>query len=263
MFSFLADILAITFLGFGAMYPLLLWLSPHELINSGFYRFNQGMVSIVISIGIIFIYLSLSHFNNFYLGVFWLFMQLFVTAMYWRTDKINNVFISIPPVIGIVYLILIMSQIFTVDLAFIDYIIIFNSYSIIALVFFSMILGHWYLNVIQLPINLLKNSIILFSALLALRLLWNIYALISFEVIDNYGIVLSLISFLWTFEGFLLSVAIFFGVIIPILLNFFIWNTLQIQSTQSATGLIYVSVVSVLFGDLFYKYYAFRFGIIL
>ena len=263
MFSFLAEILAITFLGFGAIYPLLLWLSPYKLIEGGFYRFNQGMVSIIISIGMLFIYLSLSHYNNFYLGVFWLFIQLVITAVFWKTKYINNVYISIPPIIGIVYLILIMNQVLTVDLQFSDYIIIFTGHSIIALVFFSMILGHWYLNVIQLPINLLKNSIILFSALLATRLLWNVYALISFEVVDNYGIVLSLISFLWTFEGFLLSVAIFFGVIIPILLNVLIWNTLQIQSTQSATGLIYVSVVSVLFGDLFYKYYAFRFGIIL
>jgi hypothetical protein len=42
MFSFLAELLATTFLGFGAIYPLLLWLSPHKLIQSGFYRFNQG-----------------------------------------------------------------------------------------------------------------------------------------------------------------------------------------------------------------------------
>ena len=124
MFSFLAEILAITFLGFGAMYPLLLWLSPHKLINSEFYRFNQGMVSIVISIGIIFIYLSSSYLNNFYFGVLWLFIQLFITAIYWKTENINNIFISIPSVIGISYLILIMSQIFTVDLSIINYIII-------------------------------------------------------------------------------------------------------------------------------------------
>ena len=98
--------------------------------------------------------------------------------------------------------------------------------------------------------------------LLIIRLFWNIYALTTFEVTDNYGFNLSLFSFLWTFEGFLLLVAIFFGLIVPIILNVFIWYTLQIQSTQSATGLIYVSVVSLLFGDLFYKYYAFRFGII-
>ena len=91
MFSFLAEILAITFLGFGAIYPLLLWLSPHKLINSEFYRFNQGMVSIVISIGIIFIYLSSSLLNNFYFGVFWLFIQLFITAIYWKTENINNI----------------------------------------------------------------------------------------------------------------------------------------------------------------------------
>ena len=126
-----------------------------------------------------------------------------------------------------------------------------------------MILGHWYLNVIQLPINLLKNSIIVLSVLLVIRLFWNVYALLSFEVVDNYGISLSLVNFLWTFDGFLLSVAIFFGLLIPIILNIFIWNTLKIQSTQSATGLIYVSAVAVLFGDLFYKYYAFRFGIII
>ena len=262
MFSFLAELLATTFLGFGAIYPLLLWLSPHKLIQSGFYRFNQGMVSIIISIGMIFIYLSLSHYNNFYLGVFWLFIQLVLTAVFWKTKHINNIFISAPPIIGIVYLILVMNQVFLIDLYLSDYAIIFISYSIIASVFFSMILGHWYLNVIQLPIKLLKNSIILLSFLLIIRLFWNIYALTTFEVTDNYGINLSLFSFLWTFEGFLLLVAIFFGLIVPIILNVFIWYTLRIQSTQSATGLIYVSVVSLLFGDLFYKYYAFRFGII-
>ena len=262
MFSFLAELLATTFLGFGAIYPLLLWLSPHKLIQSGFYRFNQGMVSIIISIGMIFIYLSLSHYNNFFLGVFWLFIQLALTAVFWKTKHINNIFISIPPIIGVVYLILVINQIFLINLYLSDYVIIFISYSIIASVFFSMILGHWYLNVIQLPIKLLKNSIILLSFLLIIRLFWNIYALTTFEVTDNYGINLSLFSFLWTFEGFLLLVAIFFGLIIPITLNVFIWYTLKIQSTQSATGLIYVSVVSLLFGDLFYKYYAFRFGII-
>jgi hypothetical protein len=263
MFSFLAEILAITFLGFGAIYPLLLWLSPYKLIQGGFYRFNQGLVSIIISIGIIFIYLSLSIDNNFFLGIFWLFIQLYVTAIFWNTKYINNIFLSIPSIVGIIYLTLIMNQLFLINLVLLDYIIIFTSHLIIASVFFSMILGHWYLNVIQLPINLLKNSIIVLSVLLVIRLFWNVYALLSFEVVDNYGISLSLINFLWTFDGFLLSVAIFFGLLIPIILNIFIWNTLKIQSTQSATGLIYVSAVAVLFGDLFYKYYAFRFGIII
>ena len=263
MFSFLAEILAITFLGFGAIYPLLLWVSPSKIIQGGFYRFNQGMISIIIAIGMIFIYLLSNDYNIFYLGLFWLSTQLLVTAIFWKTNNINNIFISIPAVIGVVYLIFIMNQLFIVNLEFSNYIVIFIGHAIICSVFFSMILGHWYLNVIQLPITLLKNSIILLWVLLSLRLLWNIYALVAFEVVDAYGITLSLINYLWTFEGFLLSVAIFFGVIIPIFLNILIWNTLRIQSTQSATGLIYVSVVAIIFGDLFYKYYAFRFGIII
>ena len=192
----------------------------------------------------------------------WLFLLGSTTAFYWNRKIIHNSIITLVSLLGIIALLNILSH-------FIDDLYIQSSFTVIigslitAGVFFSMILGHWYLNVIQLPIHLLKNSIKLFSSLLMLRLFWNIYALINFEVVDDYGIVLSIISFLWTFEGVMLLVAIFFGIIIPILLNILIWNTLQIHSTQSATGLIYVSVVSILFGDLFYKYYAFRYGIIL
>ena len=52
MFSYLAEIVALTFLGFGSIYPLLLWLTPKALIDEGFYRFNQGMVSIVIAMSV-------------------------------------------------------------------------------------------------------------------------------------------------------------------------------------------------------------------
>ena len=46
----------------------------------------------------------------------------------------------------------------------------------------------------------------------------------------------------------------------PITLNFFIWRTLNLQATQSATGLLYVSIVSILFGDLLFKYYLLQYG---
>ena len=54
MSAYLAEILAITFTGFAAVYPLLLWLTPRTLIDGGFYRFNQGMVSIVGTLGVVF-----------------------------------------------------------------------------------------------------------------------------------------------------------------------------------------------------------------
>jgi hypothetical protein len=55
-------------------------------------------------------------------------------------------------------------------------------------------------------------------------------------------------------------VAFFMGNLVPIVLNVFIWRTLKLQATQSATGLLYVSVVAVLFGDLLFKYYLLQFG---
>ena len=255
MFSYLAEIVALTFLGFGSIYPLLLWLTPKALIDEGFYRFNQGMASIVIAIGMIFIYISLTLYNNTYIGVFWIFLQLVTTAIYWNKKNINNIYISIPPFIGIIYLLLIMSQILHVDIDILDYIIIFISFSIIAIVFFSMILGHWYLNVIALPISLLKKSTTALSAALAIRIIWDVFFMTSNLYVDSYGITKNSWSFLFDFDGILLLVALFMGNIFPAFINYFVWSTLKIQATQSATGLLYVSIISILFGDIIFKFY--------
>ena len=126
-----------------------------------------------------------------------------------------------------------------------------------------MILGHWYLNVINLPIKLLKRSILVFSLLLVIRTTWDIIFMSIESVVDSYGISYDLWSFTFEFEGFLLAIAIFMGNIVPLVLNLFIWKTLKLQATQSATGLIYVSVISILFGDLLFKYYLLKFGFLL
>jgi len=117
------------------------------------------------------------------------------------------------------------------------------------------------LNVIALPISLLRNSIITLSIALVLRTVWDIFYLSSNEFIDAYGIAKNTWSFLFDFDGLLLLVALFMGNIFPIVINYFVWKTLQLQATQSATGLIYVSIISVLFGDIIFKYYLLQYGI--
>ncbi|MBT4783945.1 MAG: hypothetical protein HOO21_01220 [Candidatus Marinimicrobia bacterium] len=134
---------------------------------------------------------------------------------------------------------------------------------ITASVFFSMILGHWYLNVINLPITLLKRSIVVFSLLLVVRTLWDVIYMSIESVTDSYGISYNLWAFTFEFDGFLLAIAMFMGNVVPLILNLFIWKTLKLQATQSATGLIYVSVLSILFGDLLFKYYLLKFGFLL
>ena len=263
MSVFLAEILALTFTGFAAVYPLLLWLRPRLLIDGGFYGFNQGMVSIVGSLGVIFFYFSDAGQGPWAVGIIWIIIQLFVTAIYWKSKRINNFVTSIPSMLGISFLVFMNVALIPYNINIINHFMIIIGHTILAAVFFAMILGHWYLNVIRLPIRLLRSSVILLWILLGIRAIWNCYGLFIFEVEDSYGIVQSLGKFLWTYEGFLLSIAIFFGVLVPFVLNGFIWRTIIIQSTQSATGLLYVSVVAVIFGDLFYKNYIFQFGLIL
>jgi len=263
MSAYLSEILALTFTGFSAVYPLLLWLTPRTLIDGGFYRFNQGMVSIVGTLGLVFFYLSDAGKAPWAVGAIWIVIQLFVTAIYWDSKRINNFVISIPSILGIIFLVIMSVALIPYNINIINHLIIIIGHTVLAAVFFAMILGHWYLNVVQLPIRLLRNSVILLWILLGIRAIWNCYGLLIFEVEDSYGIVQSLGSFLWTYDGFLLSIAIFFGVLVPFVLNGFIWRTIIIQSTQSATGLLYVSVVAVIFGDLFYKNYTFQFGLIL
>ena len=263
MSAYLAEILTLTFTGFAAVYPLLLWITPRTLVDGGFYRFNQGMVSIIGSIGVVFFYISDAGQTHWTVGVIWIVIQLFVTAIYWNSKRINNFATSIPSILGISFLVIMNVALIPYNINIIDHLIIIIGHTVLAAVFFAMILGHWYLNVVQLPIRLLRNSVILLWILLGIRAIWNCYGLLIFEVEDSYGIVHSLGSFFWTYEGFLLSIAIFFGVLVPFVLNGFIWRTIIIQSTQSATGLLYVSVVAVIFGDLFYKNYTFQFGLIL
>ena len=263
MSAYLAEILALTFTGFAAVYPILLWITPYKFVDGGFYRFNQGMVSIIGTLGVVFFYLSELGQTYLTVGVLWIVIQLFVTAIYWNSKRMSNFITSVPSFFGISFLVIMNNALIPYNINIINHFIILIGHTILASVVFSMILGHWYLNVIQLPIRLLRNSVVLLWIFLGIRAIWNSYGILTFNVEDSYGIVQSLGSFLWTYEGFLLTVAIFFGVLVPFVLNGFIWRTILIQSTQSATGLLYVSVISVIFGDLFYKNYIFQIGLIL
>ena len=56
-------------------------------------------------------------------------------------------------------------------------------------------------------------------------------------------------------EGIFLLVAFFFGTLFPLVSIYFVWGTLKVKSTQSATGILYVLLSAILIGDIAYKYY--------
>ena len=248
MFTYFTETIVLIFLGYSMVYPLLLFITPSNQIDKGFYRFNLGKCCIIGAIGIIG-YHSLS--TNLYTEIYLLIWFLMLMSI-----------ISIISFIGLLslrFIIPIIIPKINPDSVFL--ISILNSL-ITSSVFFAMILGHWYLNVVDLPINLLKRATLILSFFLSIRILWDSIYFFYNYFIDSYGISYNLWSFLFQFEGFLLGIAFFIGNVFPILLNIFIIRTLKLQATQSATGLLYVSIVSILFSDLIFKYYLVQYGFI-
>jgi hypothetical protein len=117
----------------------------------------------------------------------------------------------------------------------------------------AMILGHYYLVVVDLPTSALRRVVAVLLAALALRALvlagvfflarsggWHEAALITSGVFSPDGI------FVW--------MRLLFGVAGPVSLVYFVWKTVEMRSTQSATGILYVLLFLVLAGELLAKH---------
>jgi protein NrfD len=117
----------------------------------------------------------------------------------------------------------------------------------------AMILGHWYLVVIDLPIAALRRLTVLLFIGLGLRALVVGGILVGplhagFE--EARAVVLGLPSA----DGVFVWMRLLFGIVGPASLSWFIWRTVEIRSTQSATGILYVQLFLVLSGELLAKY---------
>ena len=254
MFNYFTHSIVLIFLGYASVYPLFFWITPLQKIDQGFYRFNLGKCCIIGSLGTLaYYFIATDYFSEIILLV-WLFLLGSITAFYWNRKIIHNSIITLISFLGIISLLNILSH-FMDDLYFQASFAVIIGSLITAGVFFSMILGHWYLNVIALPISLLKKSTTALSVALAIRIIWDVFFMTSNVYVDSYGITKNSWSFLFDFDGILLLVALFMGNIFPVLINYFVWSTLKIQATQSATGLLYVSIISILFGDIIFKFY--------
>jgi len=183
----------------------------------------------------------------------WLGLHLLVTYLYWNSEKISNMVISFAAFVGCVIFMVLAIDIIPAGNSYLIIFTGFVSQAILAGVIFAMILGHWYLNVIQLPIVLLRKTANALAFLLVKSLV----------VIDQYGKTLTAYQYITTLDGFFLGVAVFFGLLVPLGLHYFIWRTLKLQATQSATGLLYISVLAIMAGDLCYKYVLFQKGLLL
>jgi hypothetical protein len=117
----------------------------------------------------------------------------------------------------------------------------------------AMILGHYYLVVLDLPISALRRLTVLLIAGLLLRSVVVGVALIAGDA-GAYQDLSAVAAGLWSPDGVFVWMRLLFGLAGPLSLIWFIWKTVEIRSTQSATGILYVQLFLVLSGELLAKY---------
>jgi hypothetical protein len=117
----------------------------------------------------------------------------------------------------------------------------------------AMILGHYYLVVLDLPTSALKRLTILLCLGLLLRGLVVAIALLGPA---GAGLVeaTAVAQGLFSADGIFVWMRVLFGLLGPASLLWFIWKTVEIRSTQSATGILYVQLFLVLSGELLSTY---------
>jgi hypothetical protein len=117
----------------------------------------------------------------------------------------------------------------------------------------AMILGHYYLVVLDLPIAALRRLTMLLVVAVFLRVLTVGLVLVG-PVHAGYEEARLVATGLWSADGVFVWMRVLFGLAGPISLLWFVWKTVEIRSTQSATGILYVQLFLVLAGELLAKY---------
>ena len=257
----------LTTLIFASIYPLCFWISAHEPLRNDFHKFHIGLPNFlggVAVVGLLFMHVPL--FIKI-AAVLWKALFISCSYYYWKKGAVNPRVITIPCIVGLGVFFLVLSELVMIPLALqqINFSIgVLMASSVLAgvvlcLAFYTMNLGHWYLNVHGLPMSHLKRAVYVFWFFLILRAFWDAGALLITRVFVR-GEWIPLWQFVRHMDGFFLTIAFFFGTIFPIISLWFVKGTLDVKSTQSATGILYVVVSSVLIGDITYKYYLIRYG---
>ncbi len=117
----------------------------------------------------------------------------------------------------------------------------------------AMVLGHWYLVVPSLDVRHLQSIVKLHIGSTLVRVLVVATAVIisiaSWEPgVPNFE------RYMFSIDGIFFWQRVAFGLVGPAILSYMTWETAKIQSTQSATGILYVDFFTVIVGEVLAKY---------
>jgi len=118
----------------------------------------------------------------------------------------------------------------------------------------AMVLGHWYLVIPSMQVKHLQSLVKVHIASIAVRIAVVAAAVLFAIGTWQPGLGPSFGYYVTTAEGAFFWMRVLFGLAGPAVLSYLTWETAKIQSTQSATGILYVDFFFVLVGEVVAKY---------
>ena len=247
-------------LGVGMMLTLL-FISPRTIGNS-FFKFASLTVAILLGVTLGFNFLFPSPVRTSQWPVVLLGISALLTAIYNRVVGIDKFGAAFALLVGAaatgVVSVAADSLAFTRLLAlggWENWVLLVNHLAATALlgsVMLTMVFGHWYLVIPKLSIEPLKLLTKVLMGAIAIRIFTILASLLVLQVEQSIPIA-AVLRELMVRQGIFFWPRIIFGVLVPIVLAVMIWTTVKLQHTQAATGLLYLAVVALLFGELFSK----------
>jgi hypothetical protein len=251
-------------LGVGMMLTLL-FISPRSIGNS-FFKFASLTAAILLGVTLGFNFLFPSPVRESQIPVIFLAISALLTAIYNRVVNIDKFTAASALLIGAI--VTGMVSIATDSLAFTrlmtlggweNWVLLFNHIAATALlgsVLLTMVFGHWYLVIPGLSIDPLKRLTKVLMGAIGLRILTIVASLAVLQIEQKIPLA-AVLRELIIQQGMFFWPRLIFGVVVPIVLAVMIWSTVQIRHTQAATGLLYLAVVALLFGEFFSKFLLF------
>ena len=255
-------------LGVGMMLCLL-FISPREIGNS-FFKFASKTAAILLAVTLGFHFMFPSQFRAGQAPVVFLVISMLLTAVYNRVvgmDKFSvaQVLLALATAAGLLAVIwdsLVFTRLLELG-GWEHWALVFNhvaATAVLGSVMLTMVFGHWYLVIPRLSIDPLARLTKVLMGTIALRIAAMLVTFVVMHFESEYPLQ-AVLSALMLREGIFFWPRLLFGVVVPIVLVAMIWSTVQLRHTQAATGLLYLAVVAVLFGEFFSKFLLFAVNI--
>jgi hypothetical protein len=251
-------------LGVGMLLTLL-FISPRR-IGNGFFKFASLTACILMGVTLAFDFIFPSPYRAGNGPLILLLMSVLLTILYNRVVNLDKFGLALALLVGatvtgfisIAWDSLAFTRLLNVA-GWEHWLLAFNHFAATALlgsVLLTMVFGHWYLVIPKLSIDhLMKLTNVLIAAIL-LRIVSLVVTLALIQMEPSLSL-WDVLPVLMIGQGIFFWPRLLFGIIAPIVLAVMIHSTVRVRHTQAATGLLYVAVVALLFGEFFSKFLLF------